>query len=122
MQNDFMDNFEKLNRRAVESAKRLGEIQLRTLERVTERQMAAAADCLDGGMRQLALLGESRDVETALKEQTRLATDFNRKLVEHARMAAELMAETRDELAQWMHDGIRAASDAGTQAGGEKTA
>jgi len=120
MQSEILSNIEKFNEQALGSAKHLGDIQLRALGKLAERQIAAAADCLDGGVRQLALLGETKDVQTAMQEQTRLASDISRKLVEHARMTAEAMAETRDDLAQWMRAGMQAAGEAGKETGTDK--
>ena len=108
MQNDFYKNIETLNKAAIESARRLGDINVRTLEKLAQRQIEATADYLEGGMKQLKLMGESKDIQAAVKEQARLNAELNDKFVEHARKAAEVMGEAKDELTDWAQDGMKA--------------
>ena len=108
MQTDYFKNIESLNKAAIESARRLGDINVRTLEKLAQRQIEATADYLDGGMKQLKLMGEVKDIQTAVKEQTVLATELNEKFVEHAKKAADVLGEIKDELTNWAQDGMKA--------------
>ena len=38
MQNDYLKNIETLNKAAIESARKLGEINMRTLEKLAQRK------------------------------------------------------------------------------------
>ncbi len=111
MQNDIVSSVEKLNKTLIESAKRLGEINLRTLERLTETQLAVASDYLEGSVRQLKVLGESRDVQGTLAAEAKLATDLGEKFIEHAKRTAEIFTETRNELGEWVEEGFKAAAE-----------
>lgn len=108
MHNDILKNIDTLNKAAIASAKRLGEINLRTLEKLAQRNIEAAADYLDGGMQQLKLLGESTDIQAAVKEQARLTTEFNEKFVEHGKKTAAVLTEIKGELTDWAEDGMKA--------------
>jgi phasin family protein len=108
MQNDFLKNIETLNKAAIESARRLGDINVRTLEKLAQRQIEATADYLEGGVKQLKLMGESKDIQAAVKEQAHLTTELNEKFVEHAKKTAEVMDEIKDELTDWAQDGMKA--------------
>ena len=108
MQNDILKNIETLNKATIESAKRLGEINMRTFEKLTQRNIEATADYLDGSMQQLKLMGESKDIQATAKEQARLGTEINEKFVEHAKKTAEVLNEVKGELTDWVQDGINA--------------
>ena len=108
MQNDILKNIETLNKATIESAKRLGEINLRTFEKLTQRNIEATADYLDGSMQQLKLMGESKDIQATAKEQARLGTELNEKFVEHAKKTAEVLNEVKGELTDWVQDGMKA--------------
>jgi hypothetical protein len=97
MQNDFLKNIETLNKAAIESARKLGDINVRTMEKLAQRQIEATADYLEGGV----------DMQAAVKEQARLNTELNEKFVEHAKKAAEVLGEVKDELTDWAQDGMK---------------
>lgn len=109
MQNDYLKNIETLNKAAIESARKLGEINMRTLEKLAQRQIEATADYLDGGIKQLKLISESKDIQAAAKEQARLNSELNEKFVEHAKKAAEVFGQVKDELTDWAQEGFKAA-------------
>jgi phasin family protein len=108
MQNDFVKNIETLNKAAVESVRRLGEINVRTLEKLAQRQIEATADYLEGGVKQIKLMGDSKDMQAAFKDQARLTSELNEKFVEHAKKTAEVLGEVKDELTEWAQDGMKA--------------
>ncbi len=108
MQNDFLKTIETFNNAAIESAKRLGDINLRTMERLAQRHIEATADYLQGGVRQLELMGEGKDVQTVAKDQANLTTELNEKFAEHAKKTAEVLNEVNSELTDWAQDGIKA--------------
>jgi colicin import membrane protein len=108
MQNDILKNIETLNKAAIESAKRLGDINMRTFEKLAQRNIEVAADYLDGSVQQLKLMGEAKDIQAAVTEQTRLSTELNEKFVEHAKKTAEVLSEVKGELTDWAQDGMKA--------------
>jgi phasin family protein len=109
MQNDIVKNMEMLNKAAIESAKRLGDINMRTLEKLAQRNLEATADYLEGGVRQMKLIGETKDVQAAVQEQSKLATELNEKFVKHAKKTAAVLTEVKGELTEWAEDGMQAA-------------
>ncbi len=116
MQNDLLKNIEILNKAAIESAKRLGDINLRTMERLAQRHIEATADYLEGGVRQLALMGESKDIQAAVKDQATLSAELNEKFVEHAKKTAEVLNEVKGELTDWAQDGIKSVGNGAKKA------
>lgn len=108
MNTDFLKTMEKFNQATVESAKRLGDIQMRTLEKLAERQMQATADYLESGVTQLKVLGESQDMQTAFTAQSRYASELGASIVEHTKKTAEVFNEAKTELTEWAQAGWKA--------------
>ncbi|MDX2314591.1 MAG: phasin family protein, partial [Gammaproteobacteria bacterium] len=90
MQNDILKNIETLNKATIEAAKRFGDINMRTFEKLAQRNIEAATDYLDGSMAQLKVMAESKDIQAVAKEQARLGTELNEKFVAHAKKTAEV--------------------------------
>jgi len=109
MQYDFLSNIETYNKAAIESAKRLGEINMRTLEKLAQCHIEATSDCLEGGMKQMKAMGESKDIQSAVKEQARLGAEWNEMFVEHAKKTAEVFGEVKAELTEWAENGMKTA-------------
>ena len=117
MHNDILKNIETLNKATIESAKRLGDINMRTFEKFAQGNIEAAADYMDGSLQQLKVMGESKDIQSAAKEQARLGTELNEKFVAHAKKTAEVLNEVKGELTDWAKDGMNAvAAKAGKKA------
>lgn len=111
MQSDILKSIEKANRTTFESVKRLGEINARALQRLSEAQLAAATDCLEGGVKQAQLMGEVKGFNDVVSGQSRILGELNEKLVGHAKKSADILIETRGELTAWVEDGLKAAGE-----------
>ncbi len=107
MQKEIFGDFTKLNQGFVDSAKRLGEINMRTFERLTERQLEATGEYLEAGIAQLKVLGETKDVQNAVSVQTKYATQIGEKLVDDAKKAAAILNDAKGELSDWFEDGMK---------------
>lgn len=116
MQNDILKSIESLNKAAIESVKRLGDINMRTFEKLAQRNLEAAADYLDGSVQQLKLMGESKDIQAAVKDQTRLSTELNEKFVEHAKKTVEVLNEVKGEFTDWAQEGMKAVANGSKKA------
>lgn len=111
MQPDILNSFEKLNKTTLNSARRLGEINTRAFGRLSACQLEAASDYLEGGVKQVQVLGEAKGLRDVLAGQSRLAVELNEKLVEHMRQTAAILADARGEYASWVEDGLKTATE-----------
>ena len=111
MQKEFVNTIEKMNKASVEAIKRLGEIQLRTIERLTEQQLEATSEYMNGSVTQLQSLVGSKDLQGVVDSQAKYVTAINERLVENAKKTAEILAETKADLTEWVEAGVKAASD-----------
>ncbi len=111
MQKDMVSGFEQFNQTAMDSVKKVSEINMRLFERMAEEQMAAASDFFEGGMKQVEALTGAKDVQTVFKAQQDYATQLNDKMVAHAKKAAEILTEAKDGYAKLMEEGMKVASE-----------
>lgn len=116
MQKDILSNVEKFNRVGLDSARRLGEINLKLFERLTENQLAFAAEYFETGYEQLKRLGESKDLQTVVQGQSRFVSELQQKVADHARRTAEVFADARGDYADLIESGLKAADIAPTAA------
>lgn len=111
MQKEFVASIEKMNKASVEAVKRLGEIQLRSIERLTEAQIEATTEYMNQSVKQLQSLAGTKDLQSVVDSQTKFVAGMNEKVVDSAKKTAEILAETKAELTEWVEAGVKAASD-----------
>jgi phasin family protein len=111
MQKEFVASIEKMNKASVEAVKRLGEIQLRSIERMTEAQIEATTEYMNQSVKQLQTLAGSKDLQGVVDSQSKFVAGLNEKAVDNAKKTAEILAETKAELSEWVEAGVKAASD-----------
>ncbi len=111
MQKDFVAVIEEMNATAVNSIKRLGEIQLRAMERLTEQQIAITSGYLRDGVKQMQSVVATKDLGKALESQASYVTELNQRVVADAQKTAEILAESKTELSDWVEDGVKSASN-----------
>ena len=111
MQKEFVSNVEKANKAALESAKKLGDINFRMLERIAERNLEFTADYLATGVESLKLFGESKDPQKAVNGQVKLVSDLNEKIVDHVKKTAEVLADAKGEYTEWFEAGMKSVTE-----------
>ena len=111
MQKEFVATIEKMNKASVDAMKRLGEIQLRSIERLTEAQIAATTEYMNESVKQLQTLAASKDLQGVMDSQTKYVAGLNERVVDNAKKTAEILTETKTELTEWVEAGVKAASD-----------
>ena len=111
MQKEFVASIEKMNKASVEAVKRLGEIQLRSIERLTEAQIEATTEYMNESVKQLQALAGTKDLQGVVDSQSKFVAGLNEKVVDNAKKTAEILAETKAELSEWVEAGVKAASD-----------
>ena len=111
MQKEFTASIEMMNKTSVDAMKRLGEIQLRSMERLAEQQIAVTSAVLEQGVNQMRSLAGSKDVTAVVDSQTSYLSELNTQAVENAKKTAEILATTKTELTEWVEAGVKAASE-----------
>jgi phasin family protein len=110
MDNKFIENWQEYGKNAIESAKELEAINTQVIEKITGKQMELANAAFEVSTKYVSSLGEVKGVQDLFSEQTKLATEFNEKVLEAARTTADILTETREAYQAWLEKGLKAVS------------
>lgn len=108
MENKFIENWQEYGKNAIEAAKELEAINTQVIEKITGKQMELANAAFEASTKYVSSLGEVKGVQDLFSEQTKLATEFNEKVLEAARTTADLLTETREAYQAWLEKGFKA--------------
>lgn len=108
MENKFIENWQEYGKNAIEAAKELEAINTQVIEKITGKQMELANAAFEASTKYVSSLGEVKGVQDLFSEQTKLATEFNEKVLEAARTTADLLTETREAYQAWLEKGLKA--------------
>ncbi len=98
----------KLNNQALAATKEVTAINMRTVDKLVQQQLALVSEAVQGGVKQLELLREPKGVKEYLALQAELAQQGAEKTLVAAREAVAALNAARDELASVMQKGIEA--------------
>lgn len=98
MQSKTFEQFNVLGENALETARQVGAINLRTADQLTRTQLDVFELCLEGGSKQLKLLQESKGYSDLLGAQAKLAEEYSRKFMDAAQQSMNVLTGARDEL------------------------
>jgi phasin family protein len=111
MRNEYLDMVNKFNANFFASAKRLGDLNLKTFEKLAAKQAEIMNECLESTTKQYEVLTTSKDYKEAMAAQSELFQGCNEKMVGSLREAAELMASVREEYSNMVEEAVKQASD-----------
>ncbi|MEX2480857.1 MAG: phasin family protein [Gammaproteobacteria bacterium] len=111
MDNKLMENWQDYSKTAMASAKELEVLNTQIVEKLTGKQMELANVAFETGTKYLNSLTEIKGYQDLLAEQTKLATEFNEKLIETARGTADILTESREAYQAWMEKSMKFMSD-----------
>lgn len=106
MQSEYLSEWTRFTNSALNSAKELGEINTKAIKKLSEQQFDLISRCLDTGVKQLNLLSEAKGYKELLVGQTKLATEYNEKVLDTVRKTTQIFSEAKDEMAAWIDKNI----------------
>ena len=89
-----------------ESFRALGELNLRTWEKLAEQQLATFDYLVDTGIKQLKLTTESRDINTLVAGQTALGREFGEAMSSRGQQFAETSKAAGEAYREWFEKGV----------------
>ena len=107
MQNEFLDMVNQFNENFLASAKRVGELNLRTFEQLTNKQAEIVNDCLESSAKQYEVLTSAKDYKEALAAQSDLFKGCNDKFLANLRETAEMMNALREEYSGMVEEAVK---------------
>jgi phasin family protein len=117
MQNELMEMVNQFNENMFTSAKRLGELNLRTFEQIAAKQAEIVNSCLESSAKQYEVLTTAKDYKDAMNAQSALLKGCNEKFLANMRETAEMMTAVRNELTEMVEEAVKYTSESVEKAG-----
>ena len=108
MENKFIENWQEYGKNAIEAAKELESINTKVVEKITGKQMELANAVFEVSTKYVGVLSDLKGYQGLFAEQSKLASEFNEKLIETTRDTANIIAETREAYQAWFEKGLKA--------------
>ena len=117
MQNEILEMVNQFNENMFASAKRLGELNMRTFEQFAAKQAQVMNDCMESSAKQMEVITTAKDYKDAMTAQSELLKGCNEKFLANLRETTEMMTEVRDELSGLVEEAVKYTSDSVEKAG-----
>jgi phasin family protein len=117
MQNDFLEMVNQFNENVFASAKRMGELNMRTFEQFAAKQAQVMNDCMESSAKQIEVMTTAKDYKDAMAAQSELLKGCNEKFLANLRETTEMMTEVRDELSSMVEEAVKYTSESVEKAG-----
>jgi len=96
-----------LSTKGYETAKSFGEINLRIMERALARQMDTLNILMDGGLRNLKMVTESKGPADLVKGQVDIFREVSERMLRESRETIKLASDSREEYRAWFEQGLQ---------------
>lgn len=103
---ESLEMLKDLGTTGFENVRALGELNLRTWEKLIEQQMEGFGLWINTGIEQVKLITETSDYADLVKGQTELSKQFGESLNETGRQVMAFSSEAGDEYRAWFENGV----------------
>lgn len=118
MQNQMFDDYNEMAQGAFEAMRKLGEIHMRTSERLFQQQMDLTNTMLSTSAQGMEGMTKAKGYQELVTTQAKLAQDYGQEYLKNYRDAVEVLTEARDAAAEVVDQQMQVASK-NMQAAGE---
>ncbi|MBI3440479.1 MAG: phasin family protein [Proteobacteria bacterium] len=119
MQNDIIENFQKLNQLALENFKKLGETNLRIGEQLLQEQIELTNAIFESTSGCASKASDIKDLKDAAAKQAEWAQECSQKIMRSCRTSADIMAEAGKVYTNLFETSLKTASNASEKAAGK---
>lgn len=106
MQNYFED-LKNYGEKSFKTSRELAEINVKTLEELSDQYMAVAKLLVETSTEQFNLIGKSDNYKEVIGFQTELTSELNGKLMGIARNAGDIYTEHKEKCAEWFDNSVK---------------
>lgn len=110
MTTETLEQSYKLSRGALDSLKELSSINMKLVEKLTEQQFELVSASIDASVKGANLALTTRGYKELASQQSALVSDYNERVLGIARKSSGIVAEVRDEVAEWVEGGLKDAT------------
>ena len=111
MQKEMIEMFTKNSEAAMESAKKLGELNLRTMDRLLAQQTELANIYMDITAKSLELFGKAKGVQELVNGQAELTRECGERCMTILRSGLTLVNESGSQYGALVSEGVKAAQE-----------
>lgn len=111
MQKEMTELFAKSTETAMEATRKLGELNLRTMERLLQQQAEMAGIYMDIAARGLELFGKAKGMQELVQGQAELTRECGERGMETLRKGLSLVNETGAEYGDLAKAGMKVAQE-----------
>jgi colicin import membrane protein len=111
MNNEFMDMVNKFNENMFATAKRIGDLNMSTFEKIAAKQAEVFNSCMESSAKQYEVLTTAKDYKEAMSAQSELMKSCNEKMLANMRETTEMMTSVRDELTGMVEEAVKYTSE-----------
>lgn len=111
MQKEMIEMFTKNSEAAMESAKKLGELNLRTMDRLLAQQTELANIYMDITAKSLELFGKAKGVQELVNGQAELTRECGERCMTILRNGLTLVNESGSQYGALVSEGVKAAHE-----------
>jgi phasin family protein len=106
-----LDAINELSNKGYEAARELGELNLRTMEKLVARQMDMMNMFMESSLRQVVMASEAKGYNDLIKNQIEMTKEVTERVMNESREAVKFASDTRDEYRAWMESGMEVVSE-----------
>ncbi|MEJ2325889.1 MAG: phasin family protein [Chromatiaceae bacterium] len=103
---DTVNLMNEMGNKGVAQLNALGELNLRTWEKLVTRQMDAASFALEQGIRQVKLATEANGYTEYMNSQVELAKETGERAMAEAKASLKAAGEVQEDYRAWMQTGV----------------
>ncbi len=107
MQNDMMNIAKQFSESALASAKKLGELNLKTFETLSTKQAELVKSCVEMGTKNAEAVSKVKDLNELATLQQEVTRSCSEKWMANMREATEFLTSVRDELTAIMEEAAK---------------
>ena len=115
MQNDMMNIMKQFSESALASAKKLGDLNLKTFETLSTKQAELVKSCVEMGTKNAEAVSKVKDLNELTTLQQEVARTCGEKWMANMREATELLTSVRDELTSIMEEAAKSTQSSTAQ-------
>jgi phasin family protein len=105
-----MKQWSDLSKNALESAQKFVSLNKDLLMGLAKQQMDMINLCMESGVKQMQTVSSLRSMQDVVCAGNSLVEDFNKKLMDNARVTSEILTDTKDQLACLLENGLKTAT------------
>lgn len=111
MDTQIYDKWLEMSKAAFVPFTRWNELATKTFDKATEQTLAVAKDYLDLGTKQLQIIGDVKDPQKWLAEESKLVSEFGQKMVGRAGEYFQVVKDTREAFTSWAETTAKSAAE-----------